>query len=403
MNLLSLAHYTVLLINIWLIFFVLSKNLKALLNWVCVLLLSCISVWNLAFTFFQASVSHDNAMLWLNISSFGWCSIAIFTLWLALIVTGKEKILKKWYFYFIIFSIAAVIIYKQWTGYLIHDVAKQSYGWSHVWSKSIWPWIFYIYYCSIITAALYFGYKAIKTRKYLYEMKRNKLTVFIGFSFFISASVIDVVLPQVNINIIPPIGSIISVILACAFVYEITKYGFMTLTPAYAASDILATMSDSLILISPEGNVIEVNNAALSLLAYSKDEIIGSPARKLFKDDSTQFLDEKEESFDKNQIFLHTKNGEDIPVSFSVSKMKDKEGNLLGFVGVARDMREILMLQNREKELAAEKVRAEALQERAQELQEAYDKLKAAQAMLLQSEKMAAVGQLAGGVADENK
>ncbi len=81
--------------------------------------------------------------------------------------------------------------------------------------------------------------------------------------------------------------------------------------------------------------------------------------------------------------------------------MKDKEGNYVGIVGVARDMSEILRLQEKERELASEKARTEALKERSQELQEALDKLKETQDQLTQSEKMAAVGQLAGGVAHE--
>src|SRR5271157_3264313 len=167
MNLLSMFHFTVFLVNIWMIFFILTKNLKALSKLVCVLLISSIAVWNFAFVFIQNSVSHDIALFWLNISSFGWCSIAVFALWLSLVLTNREKILSKWYFYFIIFSITILFIYKQWTGYLISDMIKQSYGWSPLWSESAWPWLFYAYYCSIPMTVLYIGYITIKKRNYL--------------------------------------------------------------------------------------------------------------------------------------------------------------------------------------------------------------------------------------------
>ncbi len=405
MNLVSLFMYTVFLMCLWMIFFVLSKNLKTRAKLVCIVLISSIAFWDLGFTFIQVSASHDIALFWLDIASIGWCSIAIAAFWVSLVLINR-KILNKWYFYLFIFLVPAVFIYKQLTGYLV-DVVRQPYGWSIIWSKSIWPWLFYIYCFSVLVVIGNNSYYTIKRIKLSIEKRRIKFLNLSAFIFFITEAIMDVVLPQLNINIIPSFGPVLAFALASTIVYGVTKYRLMTLTPAYAASDILATMSDSLILISPEGNVIEVNNATLTLLDYTKEEITGSPAKKLFKDNTTQFLDEeeapllKEESFGKHQIYLHTKNGEDIPVSFSVSKMKDKEGNLLGFVGVARDMRELLRLQESEREFTIEKTRSDALMERAQELQEAYDKLKAAQAMLLQSEKMAAVGQLAGGVAHE--
>jgi signal transduction histidine kinase len=100
-------------------------------------------------------------------------------------------------------------------------------------------------------------------------------------------------------------------------------------------------------------------------------------------------------------MFYRAKNGAEIPVSISGSVLRDQDHNLIGIVGVARDQRKILRLQANEHAYIAEKARTEALEERARELQAAYDKLRTIQNQLIQSEKMAAVGQLAGGVAHE--
>ncbi len=400
MNLLSLCHTTALFVSLWLIYLILFKNSKALSNWVCALFILCIAVWNFTFIFLQGPSSHDTAMFWLNISVIGWGSIGVLSLWLGLVLSKWDKILEKWYFYLIIFSIPIFFIYKQWTGYLVHDIIRQPYGWSPLWSESIWTRIFYAYLSLIPIITFFFGYNAIKKRNLQFEKKRIKLTITSGFIFFIFISLTDIVLPGLGIYGIPPVGALTALIMASIIIYGIKKYRLMTITPAYAASDILATMSDSLILISPDGSIIEVNNAALDLLGYKREEIIGSPATILFPEEIVKFQDKSDLS-DRQQFFLLTKQREEIPVSFSASTMKDKTGELLGIVYVARDMREILMLQKKEKELKAEKAWTEALQEKALDLQEAYDKLRETQTQLVHSEKMAAVGQLAGGVAHE--
>ncbi len=346
-------------------------------------------------------------MFWQNISSIGWCSFPSFAMWFALVFTKKEKILKQWYFYPVILIIPAFFIYKQFTGDLINNNIKESYGWYDIWSNTIWSYIFYIYYFSFILISIILGYFFILKSNNSIEKKQTGIIIVTCIIPIVLGSITDVLLPNLNINSVPQIGDILCLIWAGGIVYAITKYRLMTLTSAYAASDIIATMSDSLILIDPEGKIIEINKSALEMLGYTSDEIIGNSSERLFPESYKTIIGNegdkllKENSLKNRQDLFRTKNGEDIPVSFSISEMKDKEGYLLGFVGVARDMRELLRLQESEREFTIEKARSDALMERAQELQEAYDKLKAAQAMLLQSEKMAAVGQLAGGVAHE--
>ncbi len=319
MSFISISYFTSFLICLWLIFFILSKNPKELENRVCAMLIGSFAVWNFALTFYITSDSFKYAMFWINISSIGWCSFAGLAIWLALV---KYKLM-KWYFYPFIVLFPLFFIYKQWTGYLVFNLIKHSNGWSTVWSLSIWPLLFYAYYVSFIILSLSFVFISIKKRKYIFEKKRSKLIIVSAIIFLLAATITDILLPQLKVYVVPVIGSIFSVILAAGIVYSIARYNFMTLTPAYAASDILSTMSDSLILIDTEGKIIEANNSILNLLGYTKVEFIGSPAEILFLGQTVSNVASrwdillKEDSFRDKMIAFRTKNGEYIPVSFS--------------------------------------------------------------------------------------
>ena len=55
--------------------------------------------------------------------------------------------------------------------------------------------------------------------------------------------------------------------------YAIWRYRFFILTPATAAQGIISTMSDALLLVSPEGEILTANQAALNSLGYKENEI----------------------------------------------------------------------------------------------------------------------------------
>jgi PAS domain S-box-containing protein len=410
MSLLSFVHYTAFLLSTGLMIYILIKNSRAAANRICAGLAACFAIWNFASAFFQATESKTIAMFWENISSFGWCSFASLALWLSLVLTKKETILKKWYLYPILFFFPAFFICQQWAGTLTFDLVKNPYWWNEVWSASIWPWLFFAYIYSFTAIALYLAVTFLKKTRLISAQKKGaQLVIVVTIITLILGTLSDVTLPLFKIHLIPPVSPIFLLFLAGGMAYAIGKYQFLALTPAYAASDILSAMNDALILIGPDGKIIAANAATLKLLGYSREEIIGRPVEILLSSQEASFVEAHQlqaylseiNTFTNYSMFFRAKDGTQIPVSISGSVLRDEEDNLIGIVGVARDQREIIRLHANEQAYEVEKARTEALEERARELQEAYDKLRTIQAQLIQSGKMAAIGQLAGGVAHE--
>jgi two-component system NtrC family sensor kinase len=174
--------------------------------------------------------------------------------------------------------------------------------------------------------------------------------------------------------------------------------------------NIIRSMKDSLIVSDSDGRVVLINPATTELLGYG-EEIKGRLFSAICIEDAQEgstFCKDwrerlKEEGFVKNQEAVYkTKFGEEIPVSFSGSLLKDRKAEVVGFVCVAKDMREIKRHIERERMLAMEASKsAEAAKKRAEELYNAYQELKKTQAQLLQAEKLSSIGRLGAGVAHE--
>jgi PAS domain S-box-containing protein len=111
---------------------------------------------------------------------------------------------------------------------------------------------------------------------------------------------------------------------------------------------ILHSMTDTLLVTTLEGCIRRANPAACALLGYREEELIGQALSAVYPQAEAEFLATNRQSGplsgDHASYRLETtyrsKNGVDIPVSFTGSLMDSHDGTLQGIVCVARDITE---------------------------------------------------------------
>ena len=346
----------------------------------------------------------------MNISAIGWGSFwAVFFLF-ALTFTGEILRFNRKILYPVLIVCTAILLYKQWTGHLIGDLIKVPYGWGNVWTDSIWFYVFSVYYVIVMGVSLFFIVKMMLTSGKSVERKQAGIMLSFTIILLIAGSVTDVILPKIGFYKIPNIVNVAAVLWGIGLIYTIIKYEFLVLTPALAADNIISTMKDSLILISPEAKILSANKYTYELLGYENDDLVDKSIDTIISGEGIDLSvlndysakdNNQKHLIKKNNMLYKTRKNQEIPVSFTGSVIKDRDQNVMGIVGIARDMRNLNRLAKKEKELAVAEVLAAKEHQKAEELKKAYNELKDTQAMLVQSEKLRALGQLGAGVAHE--
>ena len=344
MNIFSYISLTAFFLCFFLGNFIYHKNTKSQLNIMIAVL--CILVGFLAFAEFQYRQTSDfqTAYLWLKISGL-WPIVPAILLHISLIFTGKKDLLKNKFTYFVIYAPALIIaFYAVDTNLLLEGILKEYWGWTYVFPKNSLLFIimsFWTLLCAILAGSICFLY-------YLKNEKMKKLqTKYIIAGLYLPLLISmfsDVLLPNMSIRI-PETTMVMSTVGIGFISYGVWKYRFPALTAAVAADEIVSTMSNFLIMLDHDKNIVTINNATKELLGYTKEEIIGKPIEYLFADESQdhdkKLFNTNSESIINFETSLKSKYNEFIPVLLSKSVIKNENGNVMGIVCIGNNIVEI--------------------------------------------------------------
>jgi PAS domain S-box-containing protein len=160
-------------------------------------------------------------------------------------------------------------------------------------------------------------------------------------------------------------------------------------------SNAVKMSTDSIVISDLEAKIIEVNEATLKMYgADDKKDLIGKASLELIApEEREKALESMREVLQKGYVkereyHIITKDGSKVFVEMNVALMKDVAGKPIGFVAISRDITERKRME-------------EALRCANAGLQVANMELRRAQEQLVRSERLAAIGQLAGGVGHE--
>lgn len=174
--------------------------------------------------------------------------------------------------------------------------------------------------------------------------------------------------------------------------------------------NIIGSMNDTLVVLDPAARISSVNKATCELLGYREDELIGMEIHKIlpmednfFREAGFKWVLAGEKIVNLETDYL-ARDGARVPMLFSAAVLKDKEGEIEGVVGIARDIterrkaKEALRQSERELRFLSAQLLTAQEKERRRLSVELHDEL--GQSLMVLKLKMRAIQRAWGGAGD---
>jgi len=358
MNLYAIISLVSAIVLIFLSNNVYYKDTRNLVN--RVFALGCLAIAYYAFIEFLHSQAlvYDMAILAYKLGSFRYLATGL-VLHFVLVFTGRWAGIRTWILVIVIYIPAVTVSVIDLTTNLITvELVHRSWGWSPVYADNIvryigTVWALSLYFLSVILSF----YHYLKTQAQRDRKQAKYIAIGISLPLIISAFSALLRFPEF-LTVLPNLTSAAALIGIAFIAFAIWRYGLFSLSPASAAETILATMSDALLLLGPDGRMERANESALNMLGYKQRELIGRPLSVITADDKSVFLWNKQGGFTDVEAIFKTKNRDGVPVSLSTSVIRGSDGEVQGIICIGRDQTERIMSEmllrekNRELEIA---------------------------------------------------
>jgi PAS domain S-box-containing protein len=263
---------------------------------------------------------------------------------------------------------------------MIGDIVRESWGYTYRISNDSWIYWVMVCWLVVLTGAIILLNVDFYLSTTDIKKKHQTRHVIMGFSCVILGVIAEVVISYLRLDL--PETASIAMTLMCLFIaYAIWKYELFIISPTTAAEIIISTMPDCCFLAAPDGTIMMVNRSLQELLGYRKEELNGKHVSILLPPDKAEEFNRdvlhghyKRNFINDYETQFRTRAGSPIDISYSGAIVKSGGRRIVGYVGIARDMTERRIMEEEREKLRQK---------------------------LFQSEKMVAIGQLAGGIAHE--
>jgi len=318
-----------------------------------------VSVWALCEVIWNSRPDAESARFFIRCSAVGWVFLGPQVLHLLRVISGESAASTRRAI-FPLYLVAGVFFAATWlTPWMHAEVIATSSGWSY---SPGWLHPIYLTFTVIcIVSGLVSGWRAYQTASPGEKAQAAWVAGGIVFAMLLASST-DLVLPLAGHYTIH-LGTTAMTLFGASIAWGFYRYGYSLLAPGTFANEILETLPNGVAMLRLDGRIRSANGTMARLLATTPPALVDVSVHELLLGTSLDPTTEVTEV----ECHMRDLQGGRVAVSISSKILCDRQREPIGVVLVVRDVREVMALRKR----------------------------------LVTSDRLAAVGELAAGIAHE--
>lgn len=337
LNAYALPHFFTALLILTIAGTVLLSERGSTLAWIFVALCATASLWLFSTSFMMSATSAAVALVWTHVLFVAVCYIPFTML---LFTTSATRTIREYrhhlFFSFLLSVVFSVMVFVS-DSFILE---LHSYWWGYFPLYGYPVLLYAAYLAGTVSLSLSILWDQWRTSRTEIRSKRFG-TLLLAFSLTCFAPV-DL-LPTYEIPVYP--FGFFAVIGFCSTLsFAIVRYRTTDFSPAYAAEEMMSTMDDPLIVCDLNGTIQLVNESCTEVFGFDREELKDADLQVLLA--STELGSGKASALrqgripDNEEFLFRTKDGDEVDVRLSVSRLTDSEDDPVGIVVIARDIRE---------------------------------------------------------------
>ncbi len=328
--------------------YVLVVNRRSWLGRACFGMCFTFGIWALCNCGIMTTDSEAARVIWFQISSLGWAFCPTAFLLFAMEVskrgtgTGRRRLIFGTGAVGVVFLVLAVMN----PGLFVTRFEPSRIGWGMVKpadSPVLLACLVYMLLSGLVQILWLFQWG----RRTTYRQERH-LAVMMACAglFVLMASVVtDIILPLSGISTLP-MAPVISLAWFVILAYSALKYHFLDVSRPVAAGEIMTRIRDLVLLLNRDGTIIQMNASARGTLGYGMSGQAGLPLKMILPDVGLPSADMPLEA----ETEAMTSRGERVPVWVSISSRFNDFNDLIGYIIIAKDIRQHYSLEKHREE-----------------------------------------------------